>query len=373
MSNQVFSFGFNGIKNYELPTFSGFRSVSEAEAAINRLVVHDFNSSNEIIYFSFGSGNTHLYLHGQFKPADLPTPSTVGEVTSRISGEVHSAVFTDLDSSYKGTTVYQFDNPITLNPSDIGEYDVIRQAHVYQGNDTFWASKDADTIFGFGGDDTFYASFDRLASRPNEDDIIFGGGGEDRVVLSGAMHEYNISRGTLDLGNYLPSGSIESTTIISRSDNPSETTTIHSVELIEFEDLSVSYTAPAQELFRLYQAAFDRTPDEVGLGYWITQLKRGVSTDEIAAAFLNSDEFETTFGSDLDDIGYVYALYENVLQRAPDSQGLSYWLNELNTNNEMDRAGMLLSFSESAENIANTNPLIELGIVYQPYGDALVG
>ena len=70
MSNQVFSFGFNGIKNYELPTFSGFRSVSEAEAAMNRLIVHDFNSSNEIIYFSFGSGNTHLYLHGQFKPAE---------------------------------------------------------------------------------------------------------------------------------------------------------------------------------------------------------------------------------------------------------------------------------------------------------------
>ena len=42
-------------------------------------------------------------------------------------------------------------------------------------------------------------------------------------------------------------------------------------------------------------------------------------------------------------------------------------------NNGMSRADVLASFSESAENIANTDPLIELGVVYQPYGDALVG
>lgn len=371
MSNQVFSFGFNGIKNYTLPEADGFRSLSSAEATFASQAITDFSVSKELVYFSFGSGNSHLFFSGQFEYADLPAPTTIRDVFTLVSGEFHSAVYTDLSSAYKGTTVYKLDDSIPLSISDLGHYNIDRQEFVYRGDDTFWASKDADTMFGFDGDDLFYANFDRLAGRPDEDDVIFGGDGEDRVIFSGNMADYTLSAGTLDLSDYLPLGSDENAIVVNQSSNPSESTTLHSVEFIEFKDYTVSYAENSHTLFRLYQGAFDRLPDAAGLGYWLAELENGLEIHEIAEAFLFSSEFEMNYGADLDHIGYIHALYANVLKRTPDVEGLSYWLDELLTNSEVDRAGMLVSFSESAENIANTDPLIELGVVYQPYGDVL--
>ena len=124
--------------------------------------------------------------------------------------------------------------------------------------------------------------------------------------------------------------------------------------------------------YRLYKAAFDRTPDEEGLGYWINELDQGFALHEVANSFVISQEFKNLYGADLNNEGFITALYNNVLDRDPDQGGLDYWINDME-NNGMSRADVLASFSESAENIANTDPLIELGVVYQPYGDVLLG
>ena len=123
--------------------------------------------------------------------------------------------------------------------------------------------------------------------------------------------------------------------------------------------------------YRLYKAAFDRTPDEEGLGYWINELDQGYALHEVANSFVISEEFKNLYGADLDNSGFITALYNNVLDRDPDQGGLDYWINDME-NNGMSRADVLASFSESDENIANTDPLIELGVVYQPYGDAFL-
>ena len=98
---------------------------------------------------------------------------------------------------------------------------------------------------------------------------------------------------------------------------------------------------------RLYVAALKRTADYAGLTYWIGVERSGIPLSTIATYIASSGEFQQLYGS-LDPVAFISALYANVLNRAPDAQGLSYWLTML-TQGLLSRGTVLLSFSESAE------------------------
>lgn len=151
-----------------------------------------------------------------------------------------------------------------------------------------------------------------------------------------------------------------------------ETDSLWSIERLHFSDQSVAVDTEGRDSagagYRLYKAAFDRTPDDTGMGYWISVLDAGTSLNDIANAFIISDEFTLLYGADPNTESFVTALYKNVLDRVPDAGGLNYWQGLID-GGTLSRAEVLANFSESDENIANTDPLIELGVVYQPYGD----
>lgn len=119
---------------------------------------------------------------------------------------------------------------------------------------------------------------------------------------------------------------------------------------------------PAAQLYRLYQAAVDRAPDAVGLGYWISQVGRGASLQEVARSFMAGAEFKTLYGADPSDDAFIGALYDNVLERAPDEAGLAWWRAAFA--NGLTREEALVQFSESPENLAQVAPLIANGIDY---------
>ena len=103
-------------------------------------------------------------------------------------------------------------------------------------------------------------------------------------------------------------------------------------------------------MFRLYNASFKRLPDADGLEYWINQFSSGANSIRVvASSFLGSSEFAERYGSNVTDEKFVNTLYQNVLGRAADSLGLSYWLRQLNSGAET-RYEVLLGFAESAEN-----------------------
>ena len=103
----------------------------------------------------------------------------------------------------------------------------------------------------------------------------------------------------------------------------------------------------ADNVFRLYQATLDRAPDAGGLAGWAGQLASGESLQDVASGFVNSAEFQSTYGS-LDNTGFVTLLYQNVLGRAPDAGGLAHWTGLLD-NDTATRAQVVLGFSESQE------------------------
>ena len=88
-----------------------------------------------------------------------------------------------------------------------------------------------------------------------------------------------------------------------------------------------------------YIAYFNRAPDPVGLNVWVNALNNGVPPATVAANFANSAEAKAlypflalTIAPDpATAAGFVNAVYNNLLNRAPDAAGSAYWTNLLDT------------------------------------------
>ena len=140
-----------------------------------------------------------------------------------------------------------------------------------------------------------------------------------------------------------------------------------SVERLDFTDahIAVDIDGHGGQAYRMYQAAFNRTPDAAGVGYWISVLDNGANLRDVANSFVGSAEFISKYGSAPTDAQFVDLLYQNVLHRAGDQAGVDYWLQALH--NGMSRAEGLMNFSESAENQDGVLPLIGNGFAYTPW------
>lgn len=142
---------------------------------------------------------------------------------------------------------------------------------------------------------------------------------------------------------------------------------LDNVERVKFFDAQLYLDTGAGEnagsAYRLYQAAFDRTPDDEGLQYWIGRLDAGVSLNAIADSFIHSPEFARTYGTlnSVSNSAYVDLLYDNILGRDYDTEGFNYWVSRLD-NNQTNRGDLLAFFSESDENQALVATQIEDGI-----------
>nr|WP_229499640.1 DUF4214 domain-containing protein [Pseudoduganella ginsengisoli] len=119
------------------------------------------------------------------------------------------------------------------------------------------------------------------------------------------------------------------------------------------------------QAYRMYQAAFNRRPDSEGLGYWIGQLDKGMPLNDVARGFVASAEFKKLYGDAPSDDAFVTALYSNVLHRAPDADGFHYWQDVLH--HGLPREEVLVSFGESVENKAALLEIIGNGFTYTPY------
>jgi hypothetical protein len=122
----------------------------------------------------------------------------------------------------------------------------------------------------------------------------------------------------------------------------------------------------AGQAYRLYQAAFDRTPDDFGIGFWISRLDQGVSLTDVANAFVASDEFLAKYGSLSSNAGLVHEFYLNILHREPDATGQAFWRDVLDRQ-VATVADVLVKLSESPENVAALVGTMENGISYLPY------
>ena len=157
------------------------------------------------------------------------------------------------------------------------------------------------------------------------------------------------------------------------------TDSLIAIERLQFTDVSLAFDTDAANnaggIYRLYKAALNRTPDLVGLGYWIAQADAG-SKDavQMATDFTYADEFKTLYGVQTADnymtgediTALVTTIYENVLNRAPDAGGRDYYAGQITTHTKTV-GRVLAEISDSAENYAQVAELIATGIPYTPW------
>jgi len=178
----------------------------------------------------------------------------------------------------------------------------------------------------------------------------------DAAKINGSRSDYDI---TIDG---------ESVVILHKLGMRGDAEQYEDIERFRFEDawVAADIAGNAGKAYRLYEAAFDRKPDAKGLGFWISGLDNGVTLSSIADSFLTSPEFKTLYGDQMSQRDYVNALYQNVLNRAPDQSGSDFWVDALN--NGASRAQILANFSESVENQQGVIGAIQNGIQYEFFG-----
>ncbi|MGP6086703.1 DUF4214 domain-containing protein [Antarctobacter jejuensis] len=112
----------------------------------------------------------------------------------------------------------------------------------------------------------------------------------------------------------------------------------------------------ADDVVRLYQAIFDRSPDNNGFAHWTEQLPNGAEFNEIVTAFMESPEFQATYGKATVP-EFVELLYQNVLKRGADPGGTNFWNDALKSG--WTRADVVSFFMNSNEFTAKMAPEVK--------------
>ncbi|MGZ8320421.1 MAG: DUF4214 domain-containing protein, partial [Telluria sp.] len=199
------------------------------------------------------------------------------------------------------------------------------------------------------------AAGNRLAGLGGNDQLD-GGAGHDMASYLGLRGNFNVTATAAGF------------TVADITGTEGEDT-LTGVERILFADatMALDIGGKAGQAYRIYQAAFDRTPDAGGLGYWIAMMDSGMPLAEVARAFVGSAEFTALYGAAPSNTELVDRYYQNVLHRTPDPAGRDFWINALDKG-LVTAAQVLEQFSESAENQGALIGLIGNGFVYTPWG-----
>lgn len=207
-----------------------------------------------------------------------------------------------------------------------------------------------NAIGGAGNDTLIGNAADNRLEGGAGDDVLDAGAGRDTAVFSDVRAHHTVSVAADGLVTVR---------------HAQGTDRIQGVERFAFADghLAFDIAGDAGIAYRLYQAAFNRLPDVVGLGSWIRALDDGRGDAAwVAANFIQSPEFALRYGAP-DTVGdgqFVTLLYANALNRAPDPGGFAAWVGALASG--MSRTTALLGFSESLENQMNVLPAVRDGI-----------
>ena len=255
------------------------------------------------------------------------------------------------------------------------------RSRIYSANgvDLNASAVTADSVFDFSGRTSQIGGIEVSLVDPQAFRRVFAGDGNDRLIGNSLDNQIMGGRGSnlidggagLDTALYIGGRSFYSLELTNRGYEVRSNTlsgggidTLLNIERVQFTNgvLALDLSGNAGQAYRLYQAAFDRTPDTPGLKFQTNALDTGLNLWQVAGNFIASPEFQGMYGSPatVTDAQFVTLLYNNVLDRNPEQAGYDYHINNLAGG--LTRAQLLTQFSESPENQRNVFPAIQDGI-----------
>ena len=241
--------------------------------------------------------------------------------------------------------------PVNVGTNSVGYATPLRESALTSPFNFYWLMGDIEIATGSEYSDRIEGNYlNNFIDGNRGDDFIDGAEGIDFAYYSG------------DASNYLIYNEA-SRQFIRGDDGVDEIVNIERL-IIDDAYVAIDIEGNGGKAYRIYQAAFDRTPDSEGVGYWIAQLDFGMDLTEVSTRFIDSDEFRSIYGSNPTDSQFLEGLYQNVLDRTPDVSGFDWWSDQLENNPDKTRAKVLADFSESPENHNSVDAAIENGFVY---------
>lgn len=189
------------------------------------------------------------------------------------------------------------------------------------GDDIIYLAAGHDVVLAGTGNDIIYSSLDG-------DKEIDGGIGHDKVV-----YDMNV------LDTYVRVLDNDTVKIGANSD------TLLNIEEVAFNDITLNTRdlLIEDDIAKIYVAYFGRAADPLGLEYWLNDIKtyqnNGLSyansLKNIITSFAKSPEAESMYSGmnsgSLTDEGitnFITNVYQNLFDRAPDADGLAWWLQD---------------------------------------------
>jgi len=313
-----------------------------------------FVNQNATLELNGASSGNSIFMNGANAVLKLDTPAYFANSIKNfnIGNNIDLVGIKVSAVSYSGTT-------LTVKQTN-------GQSLFYQVSGTLSPYTPGFTSDGNGGSYVYFGDFVQPSAtvpvnssyfaRPNQK--ITGGSGVESVAFYGASTNFNIKLTGTTATTVDNVGGYGSNTIIN-------------VERLKFTDATVALDiGPSQiagSAYMLYQAAFNRTPDKEGLGYWMKQMDSGMNINTVALYFMGEAEFKAAYGGSNPSVNtLVNLLYNNALHRTADAEGLSFWQTQINTGAYKINQ-VLAYFATSDENATYVTPLVAQGINYVQY------
>ncbi len=227
-----------------------------------------------------------------------------------------------------------------------------------EGNDILRGGADRDMLVGGAGNDVMFGAEARsdAAIAPDGDTARFFGLASEYTVLGGTDYAvvigpdgrdklFDVSFLRFDGGDV----ALQAGDALDTGDVP-------------FETLNKTNFDTGERVVLLYEAALNRNGniDLPGLNFYVDVTDRDNLSDEfLAQDLMTSPEFTDNFGdvNTLSNADFLTVVYTNVLERTPDSDGLQFYLNLLDSN-EISRALALADIAVSPENTNGSSEIL---------------
>lgn len=221
--------------------------------------------------------------------------------------------------------------------------------------DTLVGTGNADRIDGGAGNDSLTGG--------GGNDVINGGDGVDLVIFTGGRSNYVITKSGTGYQ------------VVDARASGDGTDSVATVESLKFSDasLQVQYDSAVQALYLAY---FGRAADFSGLANFQSQMttlgapqafsaleaayKTNAGIRSLIDSFSTSGESTTLYGGDTTT--FVKGVYQNLFNRAPDTEGLNFWSGAI-ASGDLSRSNAALSIMSGALLNTSAQGLIDAAMV----------